>query len=132
MDTRFRFVYSNDSGCSGAAITRGKIGENLAIITQAFPFWFCENYKKYANREQEMPFDQHDLVAAIAPRYAYIASAIEDSWADPVSEMLTCVAATPAYEALGLTVFVCEDRLPQVGDQWHEGCIGYHLRSGLH
>lgn len=131
-DERFTFVYSNDSGCSGAAITRDKMGETVEIITRAFPFWFCENYWQYANREHEMPFDQHYLVASVAPRYAYVASAKEDTWADPYSEMLSCVAASPAYEALGLDGFICDDRLPEVGDRWHAGHIGYHLRAGQH
>lgn len=131
-DERFAFVHSNDSGCSGAAITRGKVGEKVADITKMFPFWFCENYKKYADKESEMPFDQHYLIASVAPRYAYVASAVEDIWADPASEMLACVAASGAYEKQGLTGFVCEDRLPEVGDIYHEGNIGYHLRAGAH
>ncbi len=131
-DERFTFAYSNNSGCSGAAITRDKTGETVEIITRAFPFWFCEAYQQYANREHEMPFDQHFVVASVAPRYAYVAGALEDTWADPYSEMLSCVAASPAYEAQGLKGFVCEDRLPVPGDRWHEGTIGYHLRAGEH
>ncbi|MBQ8409808.1 MAG: hypothetical protein IJY39_13190 [Clostridia bacterium] len=131
-DERFKFVYSNNSGCSGAAITRDKVGETVEAICRVFPFWFCENYKQYVNREHDMPFDQHYLIAAVAPRNAYVASAWEDQWADPASEMLACVAAAPAYEKLGLAGFVCEDRLPKVGDVYHEGNIGYHLRAGLH
>lgn len=131
-DERFRFAHSNDSGCSGAAITREKVGETVEAITRVFPYWFCENYKKYVEKESEMPFDQHYLIASVAPRYAYVASAIEDSWADPTSEMLSCVAASGAYEELGMTGFVCEDRTPVAGDIYHEGSIGYHLRAGSH
>lgn len=131
-DGRFRIAYSNNSGCSGAAVSRGKNGETIRAITDVFPYWFCENYKKYADNEENMPFDQHYLTAAIAPRYLYVASAAEDSWADPVSEMLNCAATSAVYEKCGKSGFVCEDRLPQVGDVYHEGSIGYHLRSGLH
>ena len=131
-DDRFTFVYSNDSGCSGAAITRDKVGETVEVISSVFPHWFCKSYRQYANREHEMPFDQHFLIASVAPRYAYVASAWEDSWADPASEMLSCVAATPAYEAMGLEGFICDDRLPETGDRWHTGHIGYHLRPGEH
>ena len=131
-DERFFLAHSNDSGCSGAAITRDKVGERVEQITRNFPYWFCENYKQYVGKEQEMPFDQHYLIASIAPRYTYVASALEDSWADPASEMLSCVAASPAYESLGMKGIVCEDRLPAAGDEYHEGNIGYHLREGLH
>ncbi len=131
-DERFKFCHSNDSGCSGSAISRGKMGETIEAITRVFPFWFCENYYKYAEHEYDCPFDQHFLASCIAPRYVYIASAIEDTWADPGSEMLTCVAAGKYYESLGLCGFVCDDRLPEVGDTYHEGSVGYHLRGGLH
>ena len=131
-DERFTFVYSNNSGCSGAAMTRNKVGETVEVISRVFPHWFCETYRQYADNEQNMPFDQHYLIASVAPRYAYVASAKEDTWADPDSEMLSCVAATPAYEVLGLTGLICEDRLPDTGDRWHDGHIGYHLRAGLH
>ena len=131
-DERFTFAHSNNSGCSGASITREKVGERVADITKMFPFWFCESYAQYANREHEMPFDQHYLVASIAPRYVYVASAEEDLWAAPDNEMLSCVAASEAYERMGLKGFICENRLPKVGDIYHEGNIGFHLRAGLH
>ncbi len=131
-DARFKYAFSNDSGCSGAAISRGNTGERIEDICKAFPYWFCENYKKYTNNESEMPFDQHYLAASIAPRYVYISSAKEDEWADPDSEMLTCVAISEVYEKHGKKGFICEDRLPQVNDEFHEGCVGYHMRAGLH
>lgn len=131
-DDRFKFAFSNNSGCSGAAITRGKVGEKIEDICTKFPYWFCERYKKYVNKEYEMPFDQHYLAALIAPRYVYISSASEDTWADPDSEMLTCCAISEVYENYGLKGFVCDDKLPQIGDEFHEGCVGYHLREGLH
>lgn len=131
-DDRFKFAYSNNSGCSGAAISRGKTGEKIEDICRNFPYWFCERYKGYVNKEYEMPFDQHYLAALIAPRYVYISSADEDKWADPDSEMLTCCAISEVYEKYGLKGFICDDRLPQAGDEFHEGCVGYHLRAGLH
>ncbi len=127
-DDRFKYAYSNDSGCAGAAITRQKCGETVEIINSKFSHWFCENYKKYINNEANMPFDQHYLLSSIAPRFVCIGSASEDLWADPVSEMLNCVASSPAFKK----GFVYEDRLPQIGDQFFDGDIGYHLRKGLH
>lgn len=131
-DTRFRFAWSNDSGCCGAAITRGGTGESVEVITRVFPYWFCEKFAAYANREDDMPFDQHWLTASVAPRYVYIASAAEDLWADPVSEMLNCVAVDEVYKKLGKDGFIYEDKLPEIGDEYHGGHVGYHMRSGLH
>ncbi len=128
-DERFKFCYSNDSGCSGAAITRNKQGETVKFICEAFPFWFCENYKKYIDNETNMPFDQHFLIASIAPRPVCVGSATADLWADPESEFLACIAASKAYGENG---FVFEDRKIKSGDKFFEGNIGYHLREGEH
>ncbi len=127
-DERFRFAYSNDSGCSGASITRDKRGERVKDICDRFPFWFCENYKKYVDNEHGMPFDQHYLLACIAPRKVLIGSASEDMWADPNAEFLSCVAASDAFE----NGFVHGGELPKTNDVFFEGDIGYHLREGLH
>ena len=127
-DERFAFVYANESGCSGAAISRGKRGESVDFICKTFPYWFCENYQQYRNREDAMPFDQHFLIAASAPRFVLVGSAVEDVWADPHAEMLACAAAAPAFPG----GFICEDRLPEIGDKFLEGTVGYHMRKGKH
>lgn len=132
LDKRFSCAISNNSGCSGAAISRKKQGESIRNIYDRFPFWFCENFEKYLDNPFELPFDQHFLLAALAGRRVYVSSAAEDLWADPDSEFLSCVATDEVYKKLGLKGFVYPDRLPQSGDSFHEGKIGYHLRKGIH
>lgn len=102
-DERIRFSCVNDSGCSGAAMERGKNpeSETAEIIFRRFPFWFCENYGKYGKDAEHMPFDQHMAVAACCPRYALVSSASLDAWADPPSEKRSCEAAKPAWERFG-------------------------------
>lgn len=133
LDQRFACAHSNDSGCCGAALSRGKVGENIQKICTAFPYWFCENLYAYMGKENELPFDQHFLISAIAPRKVYIASAAEDTWADPKSEFLSGIAASETYKALGLEGLVVPDeKYPEVGSCFHEGNIGYHCRAGAH
>lgn len=132
LDERFACTVSNDSGCSGAALSRGKHGETIQNITEQFGYWFCDNYKAYAGRENELPFDQHFLIAAMAPRMVYVASAAEDAWSDPVSEFLSCAAASNVYEKLGLKGLETPDCLPVPGTCLHGGRIGYHMRGGTH
>ncbi len=131
-DTRFAMACANDSGCSGDAITRMKAGERVKEIYAHFPFWFCENYQKYVGKEQEMPFDQHFLVAAIAPRTVHLGSAEEDIWADPMSQYLSACAASEAWNLLGKVGFVHPDRLPTPCDVYSSGDIRFHLRTGTH
>lgn len=134
-DTRFTHAFSNNSGCAGAAITRQKVGESFPDIYQRFPYWFCENMEKWCESPEAIAksnFDQHYLLAAIAPRKVYVASAQQDQWADPNSEFLSCAAASAAWQLLGKTGLVAHDRLPEPGDSFHKGDVGYHLRSGTH
>lgn len=130
-DERFAMAVSNDSGCTGAALSRGKEGERIHNINRGFPHWFNENYKAFANREDELPLDQHMLGALIAPRLLYIASATEDKWADPKSEFLSAVHATPVFKLFHLEG-LSPTTPPPPESPLHAGHIGYHLRTGKH
>lgn len=133
-DPRFSFVISNCSGCSGAAMLRGKTGEHLDYITTVTD-WFCGNYGKYAANEELLPVDQHMLLALIAPRLLYVDSADADDWADPRSERRACVLANEAYALYGKQGVVLpgiEKEDVQCDEAYHEGTIGYHVATGAH
>ena len=101
QDTRFALVVSNESGEGGASLARRNFGETLMRIDAAFPHWFCLNYHQYGPDPNTMPVDQHELLALIAPRPLYVASAAQDLHSDPKGEFLAAVAAGPVYELLG-------------------------------
>jgi hypothetical protein len=111
QDERFAVTVANGSGCCGASLFRHPGGEDIAAITTKFPHWFVPSFSSYAGNESSLPVDQHQLLASIAPRRVYVASAEDDDWADPIGEYLAVVAARPAFGANG---------------------IGYHVRPGTH
>ena len=130
VDPRWALVISNDSGEGGAAISRRVFGETVADLNRAFPHWFCANYKQYSGRESDMPFDSHMLIALIAPRPVYIASAVEDRWADPKGEFLGAVAASPVWTLYGKKG-VDPGPFPEIHHPTG-GVVRYHVRAGVH
>ncbi|MGH9372297.1 MAG: acetylxylan esterase [Vicinamibacterales bacterium] len=130
-DERFALVVSNDSGEGGAALTRRNFGETLSRITEAFPHWFAGNYKSFAGRASTLPVDQHMLLALVAPRGLYVASADEDLWADPRGEFLSLAHTSPVYALWG-EPSISPDEMPSLDRPLVVGRRGYHVRTGTH
>ena len=130
QDKRFKVVISNDSGCGGAALAKRVFGENVARITANFPHWFCPAFNTYSENETALPFDQHELLALVAPRHVYVASAEDDQWADPRGEYLSLYHAGPVYQLYGMQVLP-SDQQPAIHQPQHFD-VGYHIRSGKH
>ena len=135
IDPRFAVVISNDSGCCGGALHRRKYGENLSQHFQQHlnwkvPIWFVNRLDQFIWREEDLPFDQHELLALIAPRPLAIATATDDQDADPRGEFLSAVAASDVYRLFGSQGLPATEMPPS--DTPITGDISFHYRTGKH
>jgi hypothetical protein len=131
QDERFALVISNNSGCGGAALSRRPYGERVSKINTVFPHWFAKRFHEYNDNEGALPVDQHMLMALVAPRPLYVASAQEDNWADQPGEYLSLVYGSEAYKLYDKNIHL-DKKMPRVDQPVSSGKLGYHIRSGKH
>lgn len=130
QDSRFTFIISNECGEGGAAISRRNYGERTKAVNARFPQWFDGNFRKYNDRENDMPFESHMALALMAPRGLYVASAEGDQWSDPKGEFLGAANASPVWELFGkkgIGTMTMPGLHQPVGDS-----VRYHIRAGKH
>ncbi len=135
-DERVALVFSNDSGNTGASLSRSNHGETVKSINAMFPHWFCSRYKTYGGKENTLPVDQNLLLAAIAPRQVYVACAEDDLWADPQGAWNSLMASRSAFALYGRTVIdpalPAGETQPPAGTCYATEAMGYHVRAGWH
>ena len=130
-DERFAVCAPNQTGNGGVPLAKRFYGENVFREIEMFPHWFCKAYRKYVDNEQAMAFDQHLLLAAVAPR-PLLVQGFDSPWFDPKGEWLSCKAASPAWTFLG------KPGLPDVAEPDYFStaaigpCFGYVRRKGQH
>jgi hypothetical protein len=123
-DERIASAFINNSGSMGASLSSRNFGETRQHVEGRFPHWLSPDAAVGVE-----PLDQHQLLAALAPRQLYVASASEDLWADPKGEYISLQAAAPAW---------ADAELPAVAEVFTparevaSGPLAWHLRPGPH
>ena len=131
QDERFAMAFPVNSGCGGGALSRRMVGETVWAMNDRFPYWVCDNFQQFNMREEYLPFDQHTVIALMAPRPVYLATGQDDAWADPLGEFLAGKAAESVYDLYGLPGIGC-DHQPATDMAMNKGYIAYHIRTGGH
>ncbi len=139
-DERFMLACVNNSGCAGASFSRFKENgeETIKDIVGTFPFWFKKKFHSYVDNEDALPFDQHMLLALVAPRCALIGCAELDYWADNDGAYHSCLLASGAWGAYGKTgIFPAPHSYSELTkDNLYPTLmgkeLGYFIRSGTH
>ena len=122
-DERFRVCVPNQTGGGGCPVAKRDYGENVSTECRMFSHWYCAAYAKYAaDPARLLTFDQHRLLACIAPR-ALLVEGFDGKWFDTEGEYLAVKAASPVWELLG------REGLPGAGwpDDYDTSAIGRDL-----
>lgn len=131
FDERFAVTVVNQTGGGGVPLSKRNFGEYIGSEVDHFGYWWCKEFRKYAGREKDLPFDQHMLLACIAPR-PLLVEGFNNPWFDTYGEFLSVRAASPVWKLLG------EEGLPEV--EWPDNedtgaigrSLGYVRRDGRH
>jgi len=130
FDERIAVAIPLQAGCGGTAPSRGRIGESVTRINTSFPHWFNDTFKQFNDRPELLPFDQHGLVALMAPRPVLFPNATEDTWANPEGQFEVLRAADKVYRFLGVEGLEATT-MPPVG-KLVDSRLGYFIRAGKH
>ena len=123
-DERFAVCVPNQCGGGGVCLAKRNFGESVATEMLEFPHWYCKAYGKYASDPAKLlTFDQHLLLASIAPRAVLVEGFDASPWMDCKGEFLACRAAAPVWAFLG------KGTMPGVGypDNFDTSAIGASL-----
>jgi len=132
QDLRFAAVLSTESGKGGQSLSRREIGETVQHLEHSFPYWFCANYAQWVGHDQQIPADGNLLIALIAPRPLYVASAAGDEWSDPRGEFLSALSASRVYDLLGAHGLPVATPMPALDQALLNDTVAYHVRTGKH
>ena len=130
MDERIALSIPHQAGCGGTSPSRGSVGESVEEINTAFPHWFNDTFPTFNKHVDRLPFDQHSLVALVAPRPVLLSNAEQDTWSDPAGQFEMLEAADAVYRLLGVEGLSAE-KMPG-NNELIDSRLGFYIRPGEH
>lgn len=130
FDERIALAIPHQAGCGGTAPSRGTVGESVQRINTSFPHWFNDQFPKFNDQVERLPFDQHALAALVAPRPVLFSNAVEDTWANPEGQFEVLKAADKVYRFLNAGGLDATS-VPETG-KLIDSKLGYYIRPGKH
>jgi hypothetical protein len=132
FDERIALAIPHQAGCGGTGPSRSKNpkAESVKRINTSFPHWFNGAFKEFNDQTDKLPFDQHCLLALVAPRPVLFSNAVEDEWANPPGQFDMLKAATPVYKLLGVEGLTAE-KMPEP-NKLIDSRLGFYIRPGKH
>ena len=131
FDERFAVTVPNQTGAVGVQLMKRDYGETLAGQRLSLPHWYCSAVWKYKDDPKSQPFDQHLLLACVAPR-ALLLECYHKRWFDPQGEFLAAKAASPVWEFLTGKGLGLEEMPPPYDDTFVRPPFGYVRRTECH
>lgn len=104
LDERVSLTVPNGSGAGGAGCYRvqGPKSEDLKAIVTHFPYWFQPHFDQFIGHEDQLPFDQHELKALVAPRALLTTDSLDDIWANGPGTQASFLASREVFKFLGV------------------------------
>lgn len=85
---------------SEAQLARGEKVQTLRQIVQE-NVWFTDSFRQFSDTPTRLPFDQHSVMALIAPRALLVIENTSMEWLGNQSAYINAVAAREVWKALG-------------------------------
>lgn len=104
LDERIALTVPNGSGAGGGGCFRVQypLTESLWAVDTHFPYWFGPNFAQFIGHVDQLPFDQHEVKALIAPRALLTTDSLDDLWANPVGTQISFEASREVFKFLGV------------------------------
>lgn len=130
-DDRFKVIVPNQTGAVGVQLMKRNYGESLKGQHLSLSHWYCQAVWKYEDDPKSQKFDQHLLLACVAPRNLLL-ECYHKKWFDPYGEYLSAKAAAPVWKFLTGKTFEATEMPAAYDESYLKAPFAYVTRTETH